>query len=123
MSNQENGPVDDAFAVILRAYESLSEDERREVLWRLLEVPSVGCDIKSALSVARFKIHWLTKKYFRRSRKATPGNQARDEAIWQEKQKKSWNQLYIDHPGEERAKLRSAYRRAEALHRDTKTRH
>lgn len=71
-----------------------------------------ACDESIRALVFMAEAHLLEKKERNRCRKPTPENAARDEALRKEKTTKTWKQLFMDHPEEEPARLRSAVRRA-----------
>jgi hypothetical protein len=111
MSKQKMDRVSRTIAAIERLYQDLTADERREVERRLLECRWFGCDIKTGRTIDRIRAWWLERKHSQRSRKATPENQVRGEAQAKEKEEKSWEQLYMDHPDEEPEAVRSRVRR------------
>jgi hypothetical protein len=103
---------DEAVNAIRAIFNELTPKERRELETRLFEAPWFATDIKlTILFHAATSAHFQAKDSHR-SRKATPENVARDTALMEEKERKSWGQLFMDHPGEDPARLRSAYRRA-----------
>jgi hypothetical protein len=110
--------VANAHALIKKFCEPLSDAQRAVLMRRVI----LDCSCSGSFGMEVFKQLFdnsvLVQRLNDRDRKPSTENQRRDEALWEEKKTKSWEQLFASHLDEEEGALRSAVRRhAERLKR------